>query len=172
MDGGIKFQACPFWFLDSGVCLVDGVNFRAICPHSNSPARWGVLMSSRNGFFSPDVCFLAALLDNWSIFSQRFAFWFKNFLVCTNFEILNLSILDSIYDLWSEPCIFPPAESERAKTFHAKTFRIEHVNQTIVKFEKKVRTTGVSIPILMKWHFQDPETLQTIWILFRSYWHF
>lgn len=78
-----------------------------------------------------------ALLNNWSIFSLRFAFWTENFLVWTNFEMLQLSILDSINDLWPEPCIFPPAESERAKTFQAKTFRIEHVNKAIVKFEKK-----------------------------------
>ena len=79
-----KISSLHCWFLDSMICLgdfltgvnvIDGVNLRAICPHSNSPARWGVLMSSRN--FSQHVCFWAALLDNWSIFSQRFAEHFQ-----------------------------------------------------------------------------------------------
>ena len=79
-----KISSLHCWFLDSMICLgdfltgvnvIDGVNLRAICPHSNSPARWGVLMSSRN--FFQHVCFWAALLDNWSIFSQRFAEHFQ-----------------------------------------------------------------------------------------------
>ena len=92
--------------------------------------------------------------------------------------MLKLSILDIIYDLWPEHCIFRPAESERAKTFHAKTFRIGHVNQAIVKREKSAYNRSFNTNTNEMTHcrpfgyFSDhADTLKTIRTLFGSFGH-